>query len=42
MGTFQWRLAECLEKGQDGRLKMTITLPDKSVSLPHILDSLQK
>jgi hypothetical protein len=28
---FQKRLSECLEKGEDGRLKMTITLPDESV-----------
>jgi superfamily II DNA/RNA helicase len=27
---FQKRLSECLEKGEDGRLKMTITLPDES------------
>ncbi|HSB04827.1 MAG TPA: DEAD/DEAH box helicase [Thermodesulfobacteriota bacterium] len=25
------RLSECLEKGQDGRLRMTITLPDESI-----------
>jgi hypothetical protein len=25
------RLSQCLEKDQDGRLKMTITLPDESV-----------
>ncbi len=25
------RLSECLEKDQDGRLKMTITLPDESI-----------
>ena len=28
---FQKRLSECLEKGEDGRMKMTITLPDESV-----------
>lgn len=28
---FQDRLSECLEKGEDGELKMTITLPDASV-----------
>jgi len=27
---FKQRLAECLEKGDDGQLKMTITLPDES------------
>lgn len=35
--TFKSRLTECLEKGEDGRLKMTITLPDESV-----LDGLAK
>ena len=29
--TLESRLAECLEKGEDGRLKMTITLPDETV-----------
>jgi superfamily II DNA or RNA helicase len=28
--TFKQRLSECLEKGEDGRLKMTVTLPDES------------
>jgi len=28
---FKKRLSECLEKGEDGRLKMTIDLPDESV-----------
>ena len=28
---FKKRLSECLEKGEDGRLKMTIALPDESV-----------
>jgi len=27
---FKRRLAECLERGEDGRLKMTVTLPDES------------
>jgi hypothetical protein len=27
---FRAKLNECLEKGEDGRLKMTITLPDES------------
>jgi superfamily II DNA or RNA helicase len=35
--TFKMRLSECLEKGEDGELKMTITLPDKA-----ILDNLAK
>ena len=34
---FKSRLAECLEKGDDGQLKMTITLPDESA-----LDGLAK
>ncbi len=34
---FKNRLAECLEKGDDGQLKMTITLPDESA-----LDGLAK
>ncbi len=44
-GMFQRRLAECLEKDEDGRLKMTITLPDESIlnsmakSLAQILGS---
>ncbi len=29
--TFRNRLGECLEKGEDGTLKMTITLPDEGV-----------
>jgi hypothetical protein len=39
------RLADCLEKDENGRLKMTITLPDESVlnnlakSLAQILGS---
>ena len=42
---FQKRLSECLEKGEDGRLRMTIALPDESVintmakSLAQILGS---
>jgi len=28
---FKKRLSECVEKGEDGHLKMTITLPDESV-----------
>jgi hypothetical protein len=42
---FQKRLSECLEKGEDGRLRMTITLPDESIlnnlakSLAQILGS---
>ena len=35
--TFRMRLSECLEKGEDGELKMTITLPDEAV-----LDNLAK
>jgi len=35
--TFKARLSECLEKGEDGELKMTITLPDETV-----LDNLAK
>lgn len=35
--TFKMRLSECLEKGEDGELKMTITLPDEAV-----LDNLAK
>jgi hypothetical protein len=37
-------LSECLERGEDGRLKMTISLPDESVldnmarSLARIID----
>ena len=34
---FKSRLSECLEKGDDGQLKMTITLPDESA-----LDMLSK
>ena len=34
---FKSRLAECLEKGDNGQLKMTITLPDESA-----LDTLSK
>jgi hypothetical protein len=43
--TLKNRLAECLEKDENGRLKMTITLPDESVlndmarSLAQILGS---
>jgi len=43
--TFKSRLSECLEKDDEGRLKMTITLPDESVlnnlakSLAQILGS---
>ncbi|MDZ4164044.1 MAG: DEAD/DEAH box helicase [Smithellaceae bacterium] len=29
--TFKRQLAECLEKGEDGKLKLTITLPDEAV-----------
>ena len=29
--TFKERLSECLEKGESGELKMTITLPDETV-----------
>jgi hypothetical protein len=42
---FRKRLSECMEKGEDGRLKMTIALPDESVlnnmakSLAQILGS---
>ncbi len=45
---FQKRLSECLERGEDGRLRMTVTLPDKSVlnrmaiSLAQILSSSPK
>jgi SNF2 family DNA or RNA helicase len=28
--TFKQRLGECLERGEDGRLRMTVTLPDES------------
>jgi superfamily II DNA/RNA helicase len=35
--TFKKRLSECLDEGKDGELKMTVTLPDKSV-----LDALAK
>ena len=34
---FKDRLCECLEKDEDGKLKMTVTLPDESV-----LDNLAK
>ena len=34
---FKGRLSECLERGDDGQLKMTITLPDESA-----LDTLSK
>jgi len=43
--TLKSRLSECLEKDENGRLKMTITLPDESVlnnmanSLAQILGS---
>ena len=33
------RLSECLEKDENGRLKMTVTLPDESV-LNHMAKSL--
>jgi superfamily II DNA/RNA helicase len=45
---FQKRLSECLERGEDGRLRMTVTLPDESVlnrmakSLAQILSSSPK
>jgi hypothetical protein len=45
---FQKRLSECLEKGEDGRLRMTITLPDESFlrnmakSLAQVLGSAQE
>lgn len=29
--TFKRQLAECLEKGEDGKMKLTITLPDEGV-----------
>jgi len=35
--TFKKRLSECLDQGEDGELKMTVTLPDKAV-----LDTLAK
>jgi len=35
--TFKKRLSECLDEGEDGELKMTVTLPDKAV-----LDTLAK
>jgi superfamily II DNA or RNA helicase len=35
--TFKKRLSECLDEGEDGELKMTVTLPDKAV-----LDNLAK
>jgi hypothetical protein len=35
--TFKKRLSECLDKDEDGRLKMTITLPDES-----LLDNMAK
>jgi hypothetical protein len=47
-GVVQRRLAECLQKGEDGRLKMTITLPGASFlhnmakSLAQILGSAPK
>jgi len=28
---FKKQLSDCLEKGEDGGLKMTITIPDKTV-----------
>jgi SNF2-related domain/Helicase conserved C-terminal domain len=43
---FRKRLSECMEKGEDGRLRMTITLPDESLlnnmakSLAQILGSM--
>ena len=43
--TFRKGLSECLEKDEEGRLKMTVTLPDESVlnnlakSLAQILGS---
>jgi hypothetical protein len=45
---FRKRLSECMERGEDGRLKMTITLPDESVlnnmakSLAQVLGSAWK
>jgi SNF2 family DNA or RNA helicase len=39
--TFKMRLSECLEKGEDGELKMTITLPDEAV-LDNLAKSLAK
>ncbi len=45
---FQKRLSECLARGEDGRLRMTVTLPDESVlnrmakSLAQILSSSPK
>jgi hypothetical protein len=38
---FRKRLSECMEKGKDGSLKMTITLPDESV-LNNMAKSLAK
>jgi len=35
--TFKKSLSECLDEGEDGELKMTVTLPDKAV-----LDNLAK
>ena len=39
--TVKARLSECLEKGEDGELKMTITLPDEAV-LDNLAKSLAK
>jgi superfamily II DNA/RNA helicase len=39
--TFKERLSECLERGEDGKLKMTVTLADESV-LENIAKSLAK
>jgi superfamily II DNA/RNA helicase len=45
---FRKRLSECMERGEDGHLKMTITLPDESVlnnmakSLAQVLGSAWK
>ena len=39
--TFKERLSECLEKGESGELKMTITLPDETV-LDTLAESLAK
>ena len=40
-GIFKERLAECMDRGEDGELKMTITLPDESV-LENLAKSLAK
>jgi hypothetical protein len=38
---FKERLSECMDRGEDGELKMTITLPDESV-LENLAKSLAK